>query len=613
MSLFNRKLSIASKINIMFLSILLPVIIGFIFLLRGIFTAGLINERKTLIKSHITSAKNVYDCIGKTLTDVGREKINKVFFNYVNKYNYSKNGYFYVYKMDGTLLAHNVLKNKIGQSLWNLKGKKGNYIIREHAKVVEKYPKGGFISYWWPKYKNSPTLYEKLSFTVKLNENMFIGTGLYFDDIQKEALIGTIQLTGILFVAMLLVNILISFLLRRMLRPLTEIKTVFKEIAEGDLTKDIKIGSKDEIGELSVSFMEFLGNIRTIVGNIKKSSDEVTGTTDVLSSTISESTSKIDELVGVVNEINENMQNQDKAVQETTAAVTEMINSVDSISTNIENQAAAVEQSSSSIEEMASSVNAVAETAKQANNIAISLSKVATEGGDAIQKSIDAIHEIEDSSQQISEIVDLITGIAEQTNLLAMNAAIEAAHAGEYGKGFAVVADEIRKLAENSASSGKEITNLVVEITEKIERTAELTTSAISGLNRILEDVDQTNKINTEISTAMNQQSVSVKEILNSMTSLVSITEEVKIAIREQKVANNEISDVVVNLKNISNLIHEAVQQGHSHSSNIMQAIDNIREENNKNKNVVNKLDSVLSMFKVKEEKNSLTIAEDEN
>ncbi len=611
MGFFNKKVSIATKINIMFVLTLIPVILIFIFHFKRVFRNGLLEQRKMLVKTHVINAKNFYKSLRESLSDMPQEKINKVFFNFIDKYSYSKTGYFYVYDMKGILLAHNRLHNKIGQSLWDLKDKFGNYVIRDHAKVVKQSKEGGYVRFWWEKYKNDTDTYEKLSYAVKINENMFVGTGLYYDDLDNQALYATLQVAGILILAMIIVMILTSIMLRKILKPLTTIKTVFQEIAKGDLTQDIQIRSKDEIGDLSISFMDFLVNIRSIITNIKKSTEDVTNTTDVLSSTITQSTSRINELVDVVNRINNNMEQQDGAVQETTASVTELIQSVDSISNNIENQAAAVEQSSSSIEEMASSVNSVAETAKRANEIAISLSKVATEGGDAIQKSIDAIHEIEESSHQISEIMDLITGIAEQTNLLAMNAAIEAAHAGEYGKGFAVVADEIRKLAENSASSGKEITNLVVEITDKIEKTAELTSSAITGLNRILEDVDQTNKINTEISTAMNQQSASVKEILKSMTSLVNITEEVKNAIREQKIANKEISDVLVNLKDISNKIQEAVEQGHNHSSLILDAINNIRDENEKNKNVVYKLEKVINMFTVKDERN-LTIVPDE-
>lgn len=600
MSKSKKKHSIALKVNIVFFAVLIPISVLDLFISYKEIRARLLEERKSMIKSQVVAAVGMYKAIKSAMPDSTEEDVRKVFYNYINNYSYSKDGYFYVYDMQGILLAHRYLR-PIGRNLWNFKDVKGNLLIQNHVKLLKEKPDGDYIEFWFKKTQTDPVEYPKLSYTSMVGTDFFIGTGLYYDDLERDVLMVISQTALILFIAFLVIMIIIILLLKRIFKPMQIMKNNFAEISRGDLTGEITIQSNDEMGELAADFTQFLNKIRTMVSNIIQSSGDVMGTTRVLSDTISNSAHQMNEMVESVKKIYTQISSQNNAVNETTASVTELISAVNSISNNIENQAAAVDQSSASIEEMASSINAVANTAKQADRIAINLSKVAKEGGDAIQKSIDAIHEIEESSQQISEIVDLITGIAEQTNLLAMNAAIEAAHAGEYGKGFAVVADEIRKLAENSASSGKEITNLVNEITEKINKTAELTTSAITGLNRILQDVEQTNKINAEISSAMTEQSNSVRDILHSMTSLVNITEEVRTSVREQKIGSSEISQVLSNLKEISTTIIELVQNSNKSTTLIMDAMKNIEEENEKNKSVVVQMDELVKQFKISE------------
>ncbi len=384
-------------------------------------------------------------------------------------------------------------------------------------------------------------------------------------------------------------------------KPLKNILTMVNDVAsgEGDLTKRIGLERDDEIGKLGNNFDDFIKNIHDIVYKVKYLTMEITDDSFSLNSQISISSDVIDTMLEDIKKIETNIEQQNEFVDTTSTTITQMVSNIESIASNIEQQSSAVEESSSAVEEMAANINNVAQTAKKAYDISNALTNVAREGGDTIKRSIEAITEIEESGTQMADIVEIISGIAEQTNLLAMNAAIEAAHAGEYGKGFAVVADEIRKLAENSASSAKEITGLIKENADKISNTVNLATTANQGLSKILTDVEETLNINTEISSAMNEQSIAAKEILNSMTSLVQITEHVKNAIREQKTGSREIIGTITQLEENSRTVSQSTQQLTFNTDKVKETFSQVKNVTKQSVTKIGDLHSLVGKFKV--------------
>ena len=399
-------------------------------------------------------------------------------------------------------------------------------------------------------------------------------------------------------------------------KPLKNILTLILDIAsgEGDLTKRVNLKRKDEIGIIGAKFDSFLENIHGIVKKIKILTWEITGESSTLSSRINKSSEVINTMVDDIKKIDSKMEEQNGFVSDTSSTLSEMVGNIESIASNIEQQSSAVEESSSSIEEMAANINSVALTAKKAYDISNALTKVAKEGGEIIQSSIDAIHEIEDSGTRMADIVEIISGIAEQTNLLAMNAAIEAAHAGQFGKGFAVVADEIRKLAENSASSAKEITGLIKENADKIAKTVDLATTANQGLDKILADVVLTLDINTEISSAMDEQSIAAKEILSSMSALVQITEHVRNAIQEQKTGSRDIINSIVDLEENARQILDSTQKLTENTDKVNSTFDETKKVTKDSIDKINDLYSLVGKFKVeKAQEKNVTIPDGKN
>ncbi len=264
---------------------------------------------------------------------------------------------------------------------------------------------------------------------------------------------------------------------------------------------------------------------------------------------------------------------QKTAVKNASAVIEETVRSLDSISTNIENQSAAVSQLSSTIEEMTASIKSIAAVGRKAGELAKNLSQKAHSGGTAVSGTIDAIQSVRGFSEQIAEIVTMITDIAGRTNLLSMNAAIEAAHAGDAGKGFAVVAGEIRKLAENATESAEQISRLVKSVVRTINEAFDTGAQAVDRFGEIREDVEQTKSVVTEISGATEEQTRGTDEILKATSSLVAVSEGMRDAVARQRAANQEAGRAVRGLEAIAARAGEIARKAQSNRFPMLEAV----------------------------------------
>ena len=196
---------------------------------------------------------------------------------------------------------------------------------------------------------------------------------------------------------------------------------------------------------------------------------------------------------------------------------------------------------SAAIDELARSVNTVKESAGRAADTAESTRVLAKNGGEAVQKSIEAMERITRSSEEIERIIQVISEIAGQTNLLALNAAIEAARAGEHGMGFAVVAEEVRKLAERSSEAANEITNLIRESSQRVEDGAQLSAMTGDVLEQIIEGVETTAEMISQIAAATGEQASSATEVSSAISQVASIVEESAASSEEMASSSEEL------------------------------------------------------------------------
>ena len=315
-------------------------------------------------------------------------------------------------------------------------------------------------------------------------------------------------LFGIILLSILLTSIIIYFSSRRITKPILVTAEQAERLANWDLTVKISDNSlkrKDELGKLSNSFATMIQNLKTIIIQITDASDQVAASSQELYAS-GEQVGKAAEDVGsTILEIASGAEEQSIQIDSALSNLSNLIKQINEVNVSTDNMEKTTVQM---IEEVTRGSKSVGESIDRINNL-----KDDTEGVSSV------ITDLGNTSNQIGQIIEIISGIAEQTNLLALNAAIEAARAGEAGKGFSVVADEIRKLAEESADASRRIAKLIVDIRKGVDTAVNKMDSSVKSVNSSVKAIKENGDIFSEI----NGQAERLKNIVADVTQSVKI------------------------------------------------------------------------------------------
>ncbi|KDB07132.1 methyl-accepting chemotaxis sensory transducer with TarH (aspartate) sensor [Burkholderia sp. lig30] len=284
-------------------------------------------------------------------------------------------------------------------------------------------------------------------------------------------------------------------LIRGVSRSLNVAIETADDIAQGDLTHEIRIEGRDEAAQLLRSLSNMQDALRKVVSTVHRGAE---------------------------------------AVASASAQIAQ--GNVD-LSARTESQASALEETAASMEELGSTVKHNADNARQANQLAQTASTVAVKGGDVVAQVVDTMQGINESGKKIAEIIGVIDGIAFQTNILALNAAVEAARAGEQGRGFAVVAGEVRSLASRSGEAAKEIRNLITASVARVEDGTALVDQAGATMTEVVGSIRRVTDIMGEISAASVEQSAGVSQVGTAMTQMDEATQQNAALVEEMSAA----------------------------------------------------------------------------
>ena len=348
-------------------------------------------------------------------------------------------------------------------------------------------------------------------------------------DIQNELVVAAVKeaaesynmarnvMLALVGIALMLAAGIAFWVTRSITGPLNIALNVSNQLAEGNLTANIEVTSKDETGQLLAAMQNMVNKLSQVVTEVRSASDSLSSASEEVSATA---------------------QSMSQATSE---------------------QAASVEETSASVEQMSASINQNTENAKVTDGMASKAAKEATEGGESVQQTVSAMKEI-------AKKIGIIDDIAYQTNLLALNAAIEAARAGEHGKGFAVVAAEVRKLAERSQVAAQEIGELASSSVGMAEKAGKLLDAMVPSINK-------TSDLVQEISAASEEQSSGVSQINTAMSQLSQITQQNASASEELAATAEEMSGQAEQLQQTMEFFKVAMSTGSSQRKTVVSKV----------------------------------------
>ncbi len=341
-----------------------------------------------------------------------------------------------------------------------------------------------------------------------------------------------------------------------------EINTIVEAAKNGDLSRRIDLVNKHGFFErLSVG-------INDMITIVERNLDDIASTVVSMShGDLSNHVSTKDQgrFAEVRVSINDTLINLEKMVQQIrdasnviTHSSQEITNVGDNLLRRSESQSASLEQTAASMEEMTSTVRNNAQNARTASELSSTSTEQAKHGGSVVKEAIEAMHEINQSSNKIASITNVIDEIAFQTNLLALNAAVEAARAGEQGRGFAVVATEVRNLAQRSATAAKEIKDLIEDSVEKIRTGNDLVDQSGKVLEDVVNSVSQVNHLMSEIASANQEQSLGIEQVNAAINQMDEMTQNNTNLVQDTTKASSELFTQANNMNSLMNFFSQS-------------------------------------------------------
>gem|GEM_PF-5170733 len=407
---------------------------------------------------------------------------------------------------------------------------------------------------------------------------------------------------GIVVLLLALVGGLLVMLFARTViaAPLTMTTDNLKAIAMGDadLTVRLPEARKDEIGRLARHFNNFVGNLQEIVTNIKDAESRMQETAKGLDRSTETTRSAAGEIANVANRVGEKVHRQNDSVTQSSSSVEQITGNIKSLESMIVNLSTAISDSSAAVEEMTANIASISRNLEKVDDYVGRLETASDRGRTTLKGVITRITEVVAQAENLQKANQLIATISAQTNLLAMNAAIEAAHAGDYGRGFAVVADEIRNLAENSTRQSRIISQELKSTRQAIENVVQASEEADSAFGSMQEMVSTVSDLERNVKMALTAQDEGNQAVLGNLEQMKSIGGQVEGGVSEISEGSNIILEEMGHLVETSQDLTSMVDEINNGILAIQSAMDLVMTAGNKNRELMEQVEHETGRFK---------------
>lgn len=355
----------------------------------------------------------------------------------------------------------------------------------------------------------------------------------------------------------------------------------------------------DEIGSLSDAINRFMDSFQGLVRSVVDSAHTVSTNSEELGNKTSESSAAMEEIAASVRQISSLAQGQRHVAVDAHDTVESIDGAIEAIVDDLTRQQGFVEETSSAMTEMAESIRSVSDNAAKVENVAEELRSLSQGGGSNIDQTKHIMGQISESSEVVQQIVGVLQNVANQTNLLAMNAAIEAAHAGNAGRGFAVVADEIRKLAESSSKQSKEIVQQIKTMDDRVGQGLAISEKTGQAFEEIEAGIETTTRLIKEVASAILEQRTGAEQITREVNNVVEGNAELRQLVENLKDISVNVREKMQNLVGTSEEVHQATEQQNINNKTILELVVGVRENAEANMHAVTQLSGQVKQFDV--------------
>jgi len=424
-----------------------------------------------------------------------------------------------------------------------------------------------------------------------------VPTAEIFKPIQ-ELLFFIVILSLVAIVFTILVSLLIA---KSITKHLNHTVVAFQALSQGDadLTKRLHVTGRDEVANLVHHFNSFIQKLHALVTALKEAQQELSLVGKNLEQESQETKNIVDKVNGMILSVTLKSETQAQSTDQAASAATEIAQSIESLNTMIRTQVDSIGQASSAVEQMVGNIGSVTASIELMATQFEEINKASDLGSEAQQEVVERITLVAEQSRALEEANEAIAAIASQTNLLAMNAAIEAAHAGDLGKGFSVVADEIRRLAETASEQSKTIGANLAAMRSEIDGVVASSQGSVQTFGSLIKHIEATGSLVYQIKSAMEEQKEGSSQVLEALKTMNDITSQVKESSGEMTssimIIRDEIETIHQSATDIKDMMDTVVHE----VAEIEGSTRVVLESSDKTTSIIATMDNYIGRFKV--------------